>query len=102
MQQAALALLSGIGKGGTGGGLASRFGLDEIGFKGPGSGGDLKGSAITLGKRLSQDFYVTYERSLAGTLGTLYIFYDLTKRLTLRGQAGVQSGIDLIYTVQYD
>ncbi|MGJ7496795.1 translocation/assembly module TamB domain-containing protein [Variovorax sp. RT4R15] len=102
MQQAALALLSGIGKGGTGGGIANRFGLDEIGFKGPGSSGDLKGSAITLGKRLSQDFYVTYERSLAGTLGTLYIFYDLTKRLTLRGQAGVQSGVDLIYTVQYD
>ncbi|MDM0054329.1 translocation/assembly module TamB domain-containing protein [Variovorax fucosicus] len=102
MQQAALALLSGIGKGGSGGGIANRFGLDEIGFKGPGSSGDLKGSAITLGKRLSQDFYVTYERSLAGTLGTLYIFYDLTKRLTLRGQAGVQSGVDLIYTVQYD
>lgn len=102
MQQAALALMSGIGKGGTGGGIASRFGLDEIGFKGPGSGSDLKGSAITLGKRLSQDFYVTYERSLSGTLGTLYIFYDLTQRLTLRGQAGVQSGVDLIYTVKYD
>ena len=57
---------------------------------------------MTLGKRLSKDFYVTYERSLAGTLGTLYIFYDLTRRLTLRGQAGRTSGVDLIYTVQYD
>ena len=91
-----------VDKDADGGGIANRFGLDEIGFKGPGSSGDLKGSAITLGKRLSQDFYVTYERSLAGTLGTLYIFYDLTQRLTLRGQAGVQSGVDLIYTVQYD
>jgi len=102
MQQAALALLSGLGQGGSGGSLASRFGLDEIGFRGPGDGGDLRNSALTLGKRISQDFYLTYERSLAGTLGTLFIFYDLTQRLTLRGQAGVRSGLDLIYTVQYD
>jgi translocation and assembly module TamB len=102
LQQAALALLGGLGKGGSGGGLASRFGLDEIGFKGPGSGGDLRESAVTVGRRLSKDFYVTYERSLSGTLGTLFIFYDLTRRLTLRGQAGQQSGIDLIYTVKYD
>ncbi len=101
LQQAALALLSGLGSG-SGGGLASRFGLDEIGFKGPGSGGDVRSAAITLGKRLSQDFYVTYESSLAGTLGTLYIFYDLTRRLTLRGQAGQVSGVDLIYTIKYD
>jgi translocation and assembly module TamB len=102
MQQAALALLSGLGKGNSGGGLASRFGLDEIGFKGPGSGGDLRESAVTVGKRLARDFYLTYERSLSGTLGSLFIFYDLTSRLTLRAQAGQQSGIDLIYTVKYD
>ncbi|RYF67634.1 MAG: hypothetical protein EOO22_19105, partial [Comamonadaceae bacterium] len=88
--------------GSSGGSLASRFGLDEIGFKGPGSGGDLRESAVTLGKRLSKDFYVTYERSLAGTFGTIFIFYDLTQRLTLRGQAGVKSGLDLIYTLKYD
>ena len=102
LQQAALALLGGLGKGGTGGSLASRFGLDEIGFKGPGSGGDLRESAVTLGKRLSSDFYVTYERSIGGTFGTLFIFYDLTRRLTLRGQAGQKSGLDLIYTLKYD
>ena len=102
LQQAALALLGGLGKGGTGGSLAGRFGLDEIGFKGPGSGGDVRESAVTVGKRLSKDFYVTYERSLAGTLGTLFIFYDLTQRLTLRGQAGQRSGVDLIYTLKYD
>ncbi len=102
LQQAALALLGGLGKSGSGGGLASRFGLDEIGFRGPGSGGDLRESAVTVGKRLSSDFYVTYERSLSGTLGTIFIFYDLTRRLTLRGQAGQQSALDLIYTLQYD
>jgi len=102
LQQAALAVLGKIGKSGSGGSLASRFGLDELGFKGPGNGGDLRESAVTLGKRLSKDFYVTYERSLGGTFGTIFIFYDLTQRLTLRGQAGQTSGLDLIYTVKYD
>ena len=102
LQQAALALLGNLGQGGTGGGLASRFGLDEIGFKGPGSGGDVRDSSLTVGKRLAQDFYITYERSLGNTLGSLFIFYDLTRRLTLRAQAGQTSAIDLIYTVQFD
>ncbi|MGI4779086.1 MAG: translocation/assembly module TamB domain-containing protein [Janthinobacterium lividum] len=101
MQQAALALLGGFGKGGSGGSLASRLGLDEIGFKGP-TGGDLRESGVTLGKRLSKDFYLTYESSLAGAIGTVYIFYDLTQRLTLRGQAGQSSALDVIYTVKYD
>lgn len=100
LQQAALALL---GRGNNpGGGIASRLGLDEIGVKGPGSGEDASAAALTFGKRLSKDLYVTYERSLSGTLGTLYIFYDLTRSLTLRGQTGEKSAVDIIYTVKYD
>lgn len=102
MQQAALALLGKLGADPSSGSLASRFGLDEIGFKGPNPNGELQESSVTLGKRLSQDFYVTYERSVAGTLGTLYLFYDLTQNLTLRGQAGEHYGADLIYTIKYD
>lgn len=102
MQQAAIALLGKLGADPSSGNLASRFGLDEIGFKGPSPNGELQESSVTLGKRLSQDFYVTYERSVAGTLGTLFIFYDLTQRLTLRGQAGEHYGADLIYTIKYD
>ena len=104
LQQAALALLGRGGGGGnnTAANIANRVGLDEIGFKGPGSGEDATGAALTFGKRLSKDLYVTYERSLSGTLGTLYIFYDLSRRLTLRGQTGEKSAVDLIYTVKYD
>jgi len=102
LQQAALALLGRGGNTNTAGNIAGRVGLDEIGFKGPGTGQDATGAALTFGKRLSQDLYVTYERSLSGTLGTLYIFYDLTRRLTLRGQTGQKSAVDIIYTVKYD
>ena len=100
LQQAALALLGGQG-GGTGS-IAERLGVDEIGFKGPGNGDDAGGAAITLGKRLSNKLYVTYEQSLSGAMGAIYIFYDLSKRLTLRGQTGSQSAVDIIYTVDKD
>ncbi|MGP1629777.1 MAG: translocation/assembly module TamB domain-containing protein [Giesbergeria sp.] len=101
LQQAALALLGGKG-GGAGEKIASRLGLDEIGFKGPGAGEDASGAALTFGKRVSKNMYLTYERSLSGTLGTLYLFYDLSKRLRLRGQTGASTGLDLIYTVRYE
>ncbi len=103
VQQAALAVLGGLGpKGSESGSLAGRLGLDEVGFKGGGEGAGVSGAALTLGKRISKDFYVTYERSLSGALGSLYIFYDLTRRLTLRAEAGKTSGLDLIYTISYD
>ncbi len=100
LQQAALALLGGQGSGS--GNTAQRLGLDEVGFKGPGSGDDASGAAITLGKRLSSELYVTYEQSLTSAIGAIYIFYDLSKHLTLRGQTGTQSAVDIIYTVEKD
>jgi translocation and assembly module TamB len=103
LQQAALALLGGNGKG-LSGGIAEALGLDELSFRGSASNADgsTSGAAVTLGKRLSRNFYVAYERSLAGTLGTFYIFYDLSRRFTLRAQAGEQSAVDLIFTLRYD
>lgn len=103
MQQAALALLSGGRDPGSS--VAQRLGLDEIGFRGPSAAdadNPASGAALTLGKRLSRDLYVTYEHSLAGAVGTLSIFLDLSRRLTLRGQTGAQSALDLIYTIRYD
>ena len=103
LQQAALALLGGNGKG-LSGGLASALGLDLLSFAGSAanSDGSTTSATVTLGKRISRDFYVAYERSLAGTLGTFSIFYDLSRRFTLRARTGEQSAIDLIFTVPYD
>ena len=103
LQQAALALLGGKGKG-LSGGLASALGLDEFSYRGSASNtdGSTSAAAVTLGKRLSRNFYVAYERSVAGTLGTVFIFYDLSKRFTLRAQAGELSAIDLIFTLAFD
>ena len=101
LQQAALVLLGRRGQSPTGN-IASRVGLDEIGFKGAAPGEDANTAALTFGKRISKDLYLTYERTLSGTLGALYIFYDLSRNLTLRGQAGSNSAVDLIYTMKYD
>jgi len=101
LQQAALALL-GPKTGSPAGSIAQGLGLDEVGLKGPKQGQDAQSAALTLGKRLSSDLYVTYEHSLSGTLGTLYLFYDLSRHLTLRGQTGTTNALDLVYTLRYD
>ena len=106
LQQAALALFSSNGKN-LGSEMASALGLDEISLAN-GSRSDIgnsataTGAAVTLGKRLSKDFYLVYETSLKGTFGSFYVFYDLSRRLTLRAQTGQDNALDLIYTVRKD
>lgn len=101
LQQAAMALLGGQD---ASGGIAGRLGLDELSLSGATDNGATGASAatLTLGKRISQNFYVTYERSLAGTLGTFSIFYDLSERFTLRARTGEKSAIDLIFKISYE
>lgn len=104
LQQAAIALLGSKAGGGMSGGLAASLGLDELSFRGAASNtdGSAAQGAVTLGKRFSRNFYAAYERSLSGALGTLFVFYDLSQRFTVRGQAGDQSAVDLIFTLQFD
>jgi translocation and assembly module TamB len=97
VQQAAVALLASRTGGGSGG-LASRLGLDELSFSRSGA----EGPSVTLGKRFASNFYAAYERSLSGALGTLFIFYDLSRRLTVRGEAGERTAVDLIFTFSFD
>ncbi len=101
LQQAALALLGGQDHSGS---IASRLGLDELSFSGAADNGSgsTRSATVTLGKRLSQNFYVAYEHGLTGTLGTLSIFYDLSQRFTLRASTGEKSAIDLILRYRYD
>ena len=98
LQQAAIALLgSRSGRAGKAG-IASSLGLDELSFRRDSP----EGPAVTLGKRLGRNFYAAYERSLSGALGTLYVFYDLTRRVTVRAEAGTRTAVDLIFTFAFD
>ncbi|TFZ00218.1 translocation/assembly module TamB domain-containing protein [Ramlibacter humi] len=98
LQSAALALLESRSGRSGGKGPAALLGLDELGFRRDSA----EGPAVTLGKRLGQNLYASYERSLSGALGTLYVFYDLSQRVTVRAQAGERAAVDLIFTFAYD
>jgi translocation and assembly module TamB len=96
VQEAALALLSSKRTGGRG--IAGTLGLDQLSVRRDSS----EGAVVTLGKQFARNFYASYERSLSGALGTLYIFYDVSRRLTVRAQAGERAGVDLIFTFAFD
>ena len=101
LQQAAVALL---GSGSSGSGLAQSIGLDELGYRSAetNSDGTVRESSISIGKRLSRSLYLSYERSLSGALGTLFVFYDISRRFTLRAQTNERaSALDVIFTRRY-
>ena len=94
LQRAATALLA---RRSGGKGIAGSLGLDDISVRPDG------GTAVVrLGKRFADNFYAAYERSLSGAMGTLYIFYDVSRRLTVRAEAGERTGVDLIFTFAFD
>jgi translocation and assembly module TamB len=89
MQQAALSLAAGQ----LSGKVASGLGLDELG---------LSDGGVSIGKRISNELYLTYQQGLAGAASTLFIFYDITRRLTVRGPASEASAVDLVYTITFE
>lgn len=91
LQRAAAALLAGRG---GGRGLAGVLGVDDLSLGGTGAGG----TVVRVGKRFADNFYAAYESSVSGATGTLRVFYDLTRRITLRAEAGERSGVDLVFT----
>lgn len=105
LQSAALAFVAGRGEG-LASGLIKAFGLDEVSLGetsvANADGANTVATTVKVGKRLSRDFYVAYERSIATTLGTFYVFYDLSRRFTLRAQSGSENALDLIFTTRFD
>jgi translocation and assembly module TamB len=96
LQRAATALLA--GRAGTGTGFIGKLGLDDLTVAQDSTSGTL----VRLGKRFGDNFYAAYERSLSGAMGTLFIFYDISRRVTLRAEAGERTGLDLIFTFAFD
>jgi len=97
LQRAATALLAGRG-GGGGTGIAGRLGLDELSIAPDAT----SGAVVRLGRRFANNLYASYERSLAGAMGTLFLFYDISRRTTLRAEAGDRTGVDVIFTFTID
>jgi translocation and assembly module TamB len=57
---------------------------------------------VTLGKRLSDHAYVSYEQSLDSVGYAVKLTYQLTKRVSVALSAGQTSAVDLLYSWLFD
>jgi translocation and assembly module TamB len=97
LQRAALALLAGQRGSAGGEGVAKRLGLDKISV-GRGQSGGLSDAVVSLGKQISERFYVGYAQSLDATGGSWELVYKVARRMTVRVQAGEETAVDLVWT----
>ncbi len=95
LQAAALALASGDEPGALDQ-LLNAIGLDELSLRegDVGSGG----TVVSVGKQLSRNWYVGYERSLNAATGNFQLIYRIAQRFTVRVQSGSDNSISLIWT----
>ena len=117
---AATALFSGQ-SGGAGSNVLRSLGIDEFGLRSGAqssasllpretvagtlrSGGSAAstGDFVALGKRLTDELYVTFEQALSGAEFYVALNYQLTRRLSLIARAGSTNALDLVYTLAFD
>ena len=95
LQRAAVALLSGDGEAPTDA-LLKSLGIDDLGLRQ--SDGETRETVVTIGKRLSDRWYLGYERGVNATTGTWQLIYRIAQRFTLRLQSGYENAVDVIWT----
>ncbi|SDD97968.1 translocation and assembly module TamB [Massilia sp. PDC64] len=104
LSAAAGALLG--GKGGTGGitsKLANTLGLDELGVRqGAGQASGLENTVVTVGKRISQRLYLSFEQGAATASSVVRVRYKINPRITLQLQTGTNTALDVLYSWAFD
>jgi translocation and assembly module TamB len=95
LQAAALALLAGD-EPGTLDQLFNVIGLDDLSLRQSDSAAG--GAIVSVGKQLSRNWYVGYERGLNATTGNWQLIYRIAQRFTVRAQSGEQNSIELIWS----
>jgi translocation and assembly module TamB len=127
LMMAAAGVLLGDTTGGITGQIASVFGVDQIRLaqsesKGLGrattsqvagsatgfatssaaSGGEsVSQQVVVVGKRLSNDLYLSLEQGVQGTESLVKLSYALTQRIALVVRAGTEQALDLNYTISF-
>ena len=79
--------------------LQRRLGVD---IKVDSGEGDVGNSVITIGKYLRPDLYVSLGYSIFTQTNEVRLRYNLTKKLELQSNMGVESGADLYYRVDFE
>ncbi|MBV8657952.1 MAG: translocation/assembly module TamB domain-containing protein, partial [Burkholderiales bacterium] len=67
-----------------------------------GSTSPLAGRVVSLGKRLSDHVYVSYEQSLDGIGYAVKLTYQVTRRVSVALSAGQTSAVDVLYSWLFD
>lgn len=74
--------------------IGQLFGLKDVRVE---TGSTLEEASLVLGAYLSPRLYVSYGIGLFEPAGRLQVRYDLSRRLQLRVESGIESGADLLY-----
>jgi translocation and assembly module TamB len=105
---AAGALLGGAGgSGGIGSKIGSSLGVDELSFhqaanQGTGSAPGLASTVVTVGKRISQRLYLSFDQGAATTSSVVRLRYKINPRVTLQFQTGTNTALDVLYSWAFD
>jgi len=94
LQRAAVALLAGEEQAPTDQ-LLHQLGLTDFSVRQ--SDSDTRESIVSLGRQLSQRWYVGYERSVNATNGSWQLIYRIAQRFTVRAQSGADNSLDFIW-----
>lgn len=119
LSAAASALFAGQGDNASAG-LMRSLGIDEISLR-PGQdsssilpretvAGTLRSATgttaasdfVTVGKRLNDDLYLTFEQAISGAATYVALNYQISRRLSLIGRAGTTTALDLVYSIAFD
>nr|WP_246294815.1 translocation/assembly module TamB domain-containing protein [Schlegelella koreensis] len=98
LQRAALALLAGEGPGAMDR-ITKSLGLDTLSVS-AGEGG-VSDAIVTIGKQISKNWYLGYERGLNAATGSWQLIYRLGRRLTVKAQAGGDNAVDVNWTLRW-
>jgi translocation and assembly module TamB len=96
---AAGALLGGSRGGSLQTRLASTLGLDELALS---QAKGLESTVVTVGKRISQRAYLSFEQGASTASSLVKLRYKLNPRITLQFQTGANTALDVLYTWAFD
>ncbi|MES2739392.1 MAG: translocation/assembly module TamB domain-containing protein [Pseudomonadota bacterium] len=100
-----------FGGGGGGGSLQTRLanslGLDEVGVGQKSGAGatqakGLENTVLTVGKRISQRAYLSFEQGASTASSLVKLRYKLNPRISLQFQTGTNNALDVLYTWAFD
>jgi translocation and assembly module TamB len=98
LQSAAASLLDDANAIPIGRRIALSMGLDDIGVR----SSSVQGSAVSVGKRLSERLYLTFEQGLAAARTLVTLEYLLGRGFRVRASGGQDSSMGVFYTRSFD